>query len=267
MRLYTPNTVSLIPGIDGDLQVVASRSGHFLIDVQGARPGVDGILHHDHGTVRLTYVVCDLRDLLAEIAEPVEFRTDDAVWHLVRCDTHASSPCPRSPEGSMIRDTFALAHRGAAPATRVTSPCASPDDKPQVADSHVEISLPDFPSNTGVILISETSQGCLLAKAQPRPIALRNGCHRSAYIMNIVARETDRRRQVRHLFSKPRFRLTIPTASECIGTLPVSFGEGPGVLRPRNNHSRYNTVCDEVRNDIGSSYRSPIVSDNVHRGQ
>ena len=46
MRLHANTTISLIPGIDGDVQVVASRSGHFVIDVQGAHCDVDGVLRH-----------------------------------------------------------------------------------------------------------------------------------------------------------------------------------------------------------------------------
>jgi hypothetical protein len=82
-QLHPSNTVSLIPGIDGDVQFVACRSGHYVIDVQGAQAGVDGIVRHDHGTVRLTYdAVCALRDLLDQIDEPVDYRqsTIPGVW-------------------------------------------------------------------------------------------------------------------------------------------------------------------------------------------
>lgn len=83
MRLHAINTISLIPDIDGDVQIVTSRSGHYVIDVQGAHPGVDGIVRHDHSTVRLTYnAVCALRDLLDQIAEPADERqtTFPGVW-------------------------------------------------------------------------------------------------------------------------------------------------------------------------------------------
>ena len=64
---------SLIPGIDGDLQVVHSRAGHTLIDVQSVHFDVAGQVQHDHATMRLTYgAVCELRALLDVIAGPME---------------------------------------------------------------------------------------------------------------------------------------------------------------------------------------------------
>ncbi len=71
---------SLIPGIDGDLQVVHSRSGQILIDVQSVHFDVAGKVRHDHSTIRLTYdAVCALRELLDRIAEPMEPR-QPALW-------------------------------------------------------------------------------------------------------------------------------------------------------------------------------------------
>ena len=83
MRPYQFNTVSLIPGIDGDVQIVVSPSGHYVIDVQGAHRGVDGVVRHDHGTVRLTFnAVHELRNLLEQLAEPIDARQDTlpGVW-------------------------------------------------------------------------------------------------------------------------------------------------------------------------------------------
>jgi hypothetical protein len=73
------NTVSLIPGIDGDLQVV-NASGFTLVDVQAAHRSVAGDLIHEHAFVSLNYSnVLRLRDLLDQIAEPVEPR-QPALW-------------------------------------------------------------------------------------------------------------------------------------------------------------------------------------------
>lgn len=74
-------SVSLIPGLDGDLQIAIGRgSPVVLIDVQAARPDVEGQIHHDHATIRLTYdAVCELRELLDRIAEPPEPR-QPALW-------------------------------------------------------------------------------------------------------------------------------------------------------------------------------------------
>jgi hypothetical protein len=64
---------SLIPGIDGDLQVVHSRTGHTLIDVQSVHFDVAGQVQNDHAAMRLTYgAVCELRALLDVIAGPME---------------------------------------------------------------------------------------------------------------------------------------------------------------------------------------------------
>ena len=71
---------SLIPGIDGDIQVVHSRSGQIVIDVQSVHFDVAGQVRHDHSTIRLTYdAVCELRALLDGIAEPMEPR-QPALW-------------------------------------------------------------------------------------------------------------------------------------------------------------------------------------------
>ena len=71
---------SLIPGIDGDLQVVHSRSGETVIDVQSAHFDVTGQVRHDHATMRLTdAAVCELRALLDRIAEPME-PCQPALW-------------------------------------------------------------------------------------------------------------------------------------------------------------------------------------------
>jgi len=74
------STCSLIPGIDGDIQVVHSRSGQTVIDVQSVHFDVAGHIQHDHSTIRLTYdAVCELRALLDRIAEPMEPR-QPALW-------------------------------------------------------------------------------------------------------------------------------------------------------------------------------------------
>jgi hypothetical protein len=75
------STCSLIPGIDGDIQVVHSRSGPTtLLDVQSVHFDVAGRIRHDHSTIRLTYgAVCELRELLDLIAEPPEPR-QPALW-------------------------------------------------------------------------------------------------------------------------------------------------------------------------------------------
>ena len=71
---------SLIPGIDGDLQVVHSQSGQTMLDVQSIHFDVAGQVRDDHATIRLTYdAVCELRALLDRIAEPVEPR-QPALW-------------------------------------------------------------------------------------------------------------------------------------------------------------------------------------------
>jgi hypothetical protein len=71
---------SLIPGINGDIQVVHSRSGQTVIDVQSVHFDVTGQVRHDHSTIRLTYdAVCELRELLDQIAEPMEPR-QPALW-------------------------------------------------------------------------------------------------------------------------------------------------------------------------------------------
>lgn len=74
------STCSLIPGINGDLQVVHSRSGQTVIDVQSVHFDVAGQIQHDHSTIRLTYdAVRELRELLDRIAEPMEPR-QSALW-------------------------------------------------------------------------------------------------------------------------------------------------------------------------------------------
>lgn len=84
MSQLTPHTTcSLIPAIDGDVQIVRSSRGPVVLDVQGCHRNASGDLTHDHGTVRLTYAaVCDLRDLLNEIAEPYDARQPSlpAIW-------------------------------------------------------------------------------------------------------------------------------------------------------------------------------------------
>jgi hypothetical protein len=71
---------SLIPGVDGDIQVVHSRSGQTIIDVQSVHFDVAGQIQHDHSTIRLTYgAVAELRALLDQIAEPPETR-QRALW-------------------------------------------------------------------------------------------------------------------------------------------------------------------------------------------
>lgn len=74
------NTVSLIPAIDGDVQVVVGSAGLILLDVQGAHRDVFGDVVHDHGVVRLSYsAACALRDLIDQIAEPADPR-QTALW-------------------------------------------------------------------------------------------------------------------------------------------------------------------------------------------
>ena len=71
---------SLIPGIDGDLQVVHTRAGPTVIDVQSVHVDVAGQVQHDHATMRLTYgAVCELRALLDVIAGPMESH-QPALW-------------------------------------------------------------------------------------------------------------------------------------------------------------------------------------------
>jgi hypothetical protein len=71
---------ALIPGIDGDLQVVHSRSGQTVLDVQSIHFDVAGGVRHDHATMRLTYdAVCELRALLGQITAPTE-RHEPALW-------------------------------------------------------------------------------------------------------------------------------------------------------------------------------------------
>jgi hypothetical protein len=71
---------SLIPGLDGDLQVVHSRSGHILFDVQSIHFDTEGNPVDDHSTIRLTYgAVAELRALLDQIAGPPETR-QPALW-------------------------------------------------------------------------------------------------------------------------------------------------------------------------------------------
>lgn len=72
--------VSLIPGIDGDLQVVRSRTGHILIDVQSVHFDTEGKQRDDHSTIRLTHdAVCELCALLDRLAEPPEPR-QPSLW-------------------------------------------------------------------------------------------------------------------------------------------------------------------------------------------
>jgi hypothetical protein len=84
MRVQPYSTISSFSGVDGDVQVaVGPRTGTIIIDAQGAARGVDGIVRHNHGTVRLTYdVACELRDFIDQIAEPPEYRqaTLPAIW-------------------------------------------------------------------------------------------------------------------------------------------------------------------------------------------
>jgi hypothetical protein len=76
----TEQFVSLIPGIDGDLQVVRSRTGHILIDVQSVHFDAEGNQRDDHSTLRLTDdALSELRALLDRIAEPPEPR-QPSLW-------------------------------------------------------------------------------------------------------------------------------------------------------------------------------------------
>jgi hypothetical protein len=78
------STVSLISGIDGDLQVALDRTSlTTLIDVQSVHFDVSGHLRHDHSTIRLGFdAVCELRELLDEIDEPRDDRQPalPAIW-------------------------------------------------------------------------------------------------------------------------------------------------------------------------------------------
>jgi hypothetical protein len=77
MRLTHANsTVTSFAGIDGDVQLVTGSHGLIVLDAQGAERGTDGVLRHNHGTVRLTY---ELRDFIDQIAEPIEPR-QPAIW-------------------------------------------------------------------------------------------------------------------------------------------------------------------------------------------
>ena len=81
MRLpYANSTVTSFAGIDGDIQLVIGSRGLIVLDAQGAERGTDGMLRHNHGTVRLTYdSACELRDFIDQIAEPIEPR-QPALW-------------------------------------------------------------------------------------------------------------------------------------------------------------------------------------------
>jgi hypothetical protein len=77
MRLSQRNTtVTLFSGIDGDVQVaVGSTSNTILFDAQGASRGTDGVVRHNHGTVRLSYeAIRELRDFLDHLDEPADPR-------------------------------------------------------------------------------------------------------------------------------------------------------------------------------------------------
>lgn len=72
-------TITLFSGIDGDLQVINGQTT-VLIDAQGASRGVDGIVRHNHGTVRLSYASArELRDFLDHLDEPADPR-QPALW-------------------------------------------------------------------------------------------------------------------------------------------------------------------------------------------
>jgi hypothetical protein len=76
------STVTLFSGIDGDIQVVNGQSS-VLIDAQGASRGTDGVVRHNHGTVRLTYAaISELRDFLDHLDEPADPRQPSlpAIW-------------------------------------------------------------------------------------------------------------------------------------------------------------------------------------------
>ncbi len=86
--------VNLIPGIDGDLQVV-NASGFTLVDIQAAHLSADGALIHEHAFVRLSYLnVLRLRDLLDQIAEPAEPRQHalPAAWSRATTTERISRP-------------------------------------------------------------------------------------------------------------------------------------------------------------------------------
>ena len=81
MRLSHANTiVTSFAGIDGNIQLVIGSRGLIVFDAQGAERGTDGVLRHNHGTVRLTYESAwELRDFIDQIAEPIEPR-QPALW-------------------------------------------------------------------------------------------------------------------------------------------------------------------------------------------
>lgn len=76
MRLNSNSTCSLIPGIDGDLQVVHQAGAQtVLVDIQAMHFDASGHPKHEHSFLRLRYdAVCELRALLDQIEEPVDDR-------------------------------------------------------------------------------------------------------------------------------------------------------------------------------------------------
>jgi len=78
------STITSFSGIDGDVQVaVGPKTGTIIFDAQGAAAGVDGIVRHNHGTVRLSYASArELRDFLDHLDEPADPRQPalPAIW-------------------------------------------------------------------------------------------------------------------------------------------------------------------------------------------
>jgi hypothetical protein len=74
-RLNSNTTVTAFAGVDGDVQLVIGSRGLIVLDAQGAERGTDGVLRHNHGTVRLTFdAACELRQFLDQIDEPADDR-------------------------------------------------------------------------------------------------------------------------------------------------------------------------------------------------
>lgn len=73
------NTLSLIPGNNGDIQVAVAR-GRILIDVQAADVDTEGHVRHSHSAVALSYrAALMLRDLIDDLNEPADPR-QPALW-------------------------------------------------------------------------------------------------------------------------------------------------------------------------------------------
>jgi hypothetical protein len=79
MRLSSNSTATSFAGIDGEIQLACSR-GRIVLDAQGTECGTDGVLRHNHGTVRLSYDAArELADFIERMEEPADPR-QSALW-------------------------------------------------------------------------------------------------------------------------------------------------------------------------------------------